>query len=86
MGCRAIIINKLTGNYVETLLSTPTQQPSPGAKKQSNAGLSVNGYGGTCDAMPLGDPHSVSGVPGGSHDPVKQKKPQQNSGTREGHV
>ena len=89
---RTIVIDKLTGNYVETLLSTPTLPLSPEAKKrkQSDAGLSVAGYGGTCDAMPLGDPKSVAGVLDGSHnpDPVvkEEKKPTKKSDTREAHV
>jgi len=64
---RMIIINKLTGNYVETSLSTPTLPPSPEAKKQSNAGISVAGFGGTCDVMSQRNPKSVSGTPDGSH-------------------
>ena len=89
---RMIIIDKPTGKYVETLLSTPTLAPGPKAKKQSEAGISVAGYGGTCDVIPLRDPNSVSGVPDGSHDPApdpvaeEKKKPQKNSDTHEAHV
>jgi len=62
---RIIIIDKLTGHYVETLLSTPTLPLGPVAKKQkqSDAGIAIAGYGGTCDAMSTGDPKSIAGVP-----------------------
>jgi len=65
VGGRVIIIDKLTGHYVETLLSTPTPPPSPEAKKQkqSDAGISVAGYAGTCDAMPAGDSKPIAGLP-----------------------
>ena len=61
---RIIIIDKLTGHYVETLLSTPTQL-SPEAKKQQQraAGIAITGYGGTCGAVSAGDPKSIAGVP-----------------------
>jgi len=53
---RMIIIDKLTGHYVETLLSSPTLPLSPEVQKlkRSDAGISIVGYGGTCDAMPGG--------------------------------
>jgi len=71
---RMMLINKLTGNYVETSLSTPTLPPSPEAKKQSKAGIFVAGFGGTCDVMPPGNPKSVSvhapsAPPGRRHEP-----------------
>jgi len=89
---RMIIIDKLTGKYVETLLSTPRLPLGPQAKTQSDAGISVNGYGGTCDMVPPGNPNSISGVPDGSHDPapdpvvVEKKKPQKKSDAHEAHV
>ena len=87
---RMIIIEKLTGHYVETLLSTPTPPLSPEAKKQNqiDASISVVGYAGTCDAMPIGDPKSTTGVPGRSHnaDPVVEEKKPQKSDRRETHV
>jgi len=60
VGARMIIIDKLTGYYVETLLSTPAPPLSPEAKKQkqNDAGVSFTGYAGTCDVMPVGDPKS----------------------------
>jgi len=86
-----IIIEKLTGHYVETLLSTPTPPLSPEAKKQNqiDASISVVGYAGTCDAMPVGDPRPTAGVPGASHNAdavVEEDKPQKNSDTRETHL
>jgi len=76
---RMIIIDKPTGKYVETLISTPALPPSLDVKKQSEARISVAGYGGTCDVIPLGDPNSVSGMPDGSHNPnaavEEEKKP-----------
>ena len=64
--------------------------PSPEAKKQSNAGISIAGFGGTCDVISSGIPNSVSGVPDGSYNPEpvveEEKKPQKKSDTRETHV
>jgi len=87
---RMIIINKLTGNYVETSLSPPTLTLSPEAKKQSNAGISVAGFGGTCDVMPQGNPNAVSGTPDGSHNPGavvgEEKKATKNDNTQKANV
>jgi len=89
---RVIIIDKLTGHYVETLLSTPTPPSSPEAKEQkrSDAGISVAGYGGTCDAMPVGDPKPIVGVPGDAHNAnavvEEEKKLMKTSDTRQAHV
>jgi len=87
---RVIIIDKLTGHYVETLLSTPTPPLSPKAKKQRGARIAGNDYGGTCDVKALGNPNSVSSVPDVSQnlDAVveDEKKPQTKRDTRETHV
>ena len=68
---RMIIIDKLTGKYVETLLSAPTLPPNLDAKKQGDASISVAGFGGTCDVMPQGNDvtRPVAGVVDGSDSP-----------------
>jgi len=72
---RMIMLDKHTGKYDETLLSTPTP------KKQSDAGIAGDEYEGTCDAISPGNPNSVSGVPYGSHNPEpvveEEQKPKQ---------
>jgi len=59
----------------------------------SDAGFSVDGHLGTCDATPVGHPSSVSSVPDVSQKPdpvmVAEKKPQKKekkSHMREAHV
>ena len=73
---RMIILDKITGSYTETLLSTPTLSRH----------IAGNEYGGTCDAKSLGNPKSVSSVSDVSQSPVpavaEEKKPQRKSDTR----
>jgi len=92
---RMIIIDKHTGSYDETLLSTPTLPPGPQAKKPSDAGIAGNENAGTCDVKSPGNPNLVSNVLDGSQnpDPVVEKKvmeeeqkPQKKSDTRVTHV
>jgi len=76
---RMIIIDKDTGKYDETLVSTPTLPPQ-GSKKQNGAGIAGNEYDGICDVKSPGNPDSVSGVSDGSHNPVpvveEEQKPE----------
>jgi len=78
---RMIILDKLTGHYTETLLSTSTRSRSPEAG---------NEYGGTCDVKSLGNPNSVSTAPVVSQNLVpaveEEKKPQKKSDTPKPHV
>jgi len=87
---RMVILDKLTGHYVETLLSTPTLSHSPEAKRQSDARIAGSEYGGTCDMKALGNPNLVSRVQDASQnlDPVveEERKPQKKSGRRESHI
>ena len=89
---RMMIIDKLTGHYVETLLSTPTPRLNPELKKQkqNGSGISVVGYAGTCDAIPVGGPKPIAGVPDVPNNPKpvveEQKNPQDKSDTGKTHV
>jgi len=65
---RMIIIDKDTGKYDETLVSTATLPPQE-AKKQNHAGIAGNENAGTCDVKSPGNPDSVSGVPDGYQNP-----------------
>ena len=86
---RMVILDKLTGHYVETLLSTPTPPQSPDANKQSDARIAGSEYGGTCDMKALGNPNSVSRVADVSRslDPVaeEEEQPQKKSDMRKAH-
>jgi len=79
---RMIVLDKLTGDYSETLLSTPTVRHH----------MADNELGGTCDVMSLGNRNSVSNVPDVSQNPVpvvvreEAKKPPKKSDTHETHV
>ena len=77
---RMMVLDKLTGNYTETLLSTPTLQHH----------IAGNERGGTCDVMSHGKPTSVSNLPDVSRNPVRvvkeAKKPPKESETHENHV
>jgi len=85
-----VILDKLTGHYVETLLSTPTLPQGPEAKKQSDARIAGDEYGGTCDMKAVGNPNLVSSVTDVSQnlDPAveDEEKPQKKSDTRKAHV
>ena len=87
---RLIILDKLTGRYVETLLSTPTVSRGPDAKNQSEALIAGNEYGGTCEMKALGDPNLISSAPNVSRnlDSVvdEQEKPQNRTDARKAHV
>jgi len=87
---RMIIIEKLTGHFVETFLSTPMLPLRPKVKTQSDAGISVAGYGGTCDAMPIGGQKSMTGVPDHSHHAhalvEEEKRPTKKHAIRKTHV
>jgi len=77
---RMVVLDKVTGQYTETLLSTPTPP-------QHIAG---NEYEGTCDVKSLANSSSVPAVPDVSQNlvPVLQetKQPQKKSDTRKVHV
>ena len=77
---RMIVLDKLTGHYTETLLSTPTLARH----------IAGNEYGGTCDVKLLGSPNSDSSVLDDSQNLVpaveEEKKPQKKSDTRKAHV
>ena len=87
---RMVILDKLTGHYIETLLSTPTLLHSPEAKQQSDARIGGNEYGGTCDLKAFGNPNSVSSVSDAPQnlDPVveDEEQPQKKSDMRKAHV
>jgi len=87
---RMIILDKLTGKYDETLLSTPTLPHSPEAKKQSTARIVGKEYEGTCDVKSLGDTNWVARVPIVSQDLVpvveEEKKPRKKTETGETHL
>jgi len=87
---RMVILDKLTGHYVETLLSTPPLPRSPEAKQQSDAHIAGTEYGGTCDMKAFGNPNSVSSVSDASQnlDPVveDEERRQNKSDMRNAHV